>query len=51
MKLFIVTEKIESRDWGAISFEVHGVWTTFEKALEYLKERAGGTRHVSFHKR
>ena len=39
MELYIVTEKTEARDWGEIRFEVHGVWPTFEKALEFLKKK------------
>ena len=36
---YVVTVETTERDWGATSFEVKGVWPTFEKALEYLQHK------------
>lgn len=37
MKMYAITQRIESRDWGRISFSIEGVWPTFDEAVEALK--------------
>lgn len=39
INVYVVTVEKTARDWGMTSFEVEGVWPTFEKALEYLQQK------------
>lgn len=39
INVYVVTVETTERDWGKTSFEVKGVWPTFEKALEYLQQK------------
>ena len=39
INVYVVTVETTARDWGETSFEVKGVWPTFEKALEYLQQK------------
>ena len=39
INVYVVTIETTARDWGKTSFEVKGVWPTFEKALEYLQQK------------
>ncbi len=39
INVYVVTVEKTARDWGMTSFEVEGVWPTFEKALEDLQQK------------
>lgn len=42
INVYVVTVKTTCRDWGDTSFDVEGVWPTFEKALEFLQQKKDG---------
>lgn len=42
INVYVVTVKTTCRDWGDTSFDVEGVWSTFEKALEFLQQKKDG---------
>ena len=39
INVYVVTVETTCRDWGDTSFDVKGVWPTFEKALEFLQQK------------
>ena len=39
INVYVVTVETKCRDWGDTSFDVEGVWPTFEKALEFLQQK------------
>lgn len=39
INVYVVTVETTARDWGDTSFDVEGVWPTFEKALEFLQQK------------
>ena len=42
INVYVVPVKTTCRDWGDTSFDIEGVWPTFEKALEFLQQKKDG---------
>jgi len=42
INVYVLTVETTYRDWGNTSFDVEGVWPTFEKALEFLRQKKAG---------